>query len=98
MITILILSIILVTVAAVLLFQARNLFDQKAKEMELANKLHSAVRYDLEGAHLEYRLLNSKLSNELKYWKFRRKIFEDPSTLRKKKIRGKKRKGRNEQR
>lgn len=80
MITILILSITLVLVAAVLLFQAKNRFDQ-----------NSAA---LQGAQLDYRLLNSKLSNELKYWQFRRKIFEEPSILRKKKIRGKKRKTR----
>jgi hypothetical protein len=102
MISILLLSIILVAIAAVLLYQARTVLDYKiaALENKLAsvdskNQIVISAYEDLDKANLHYQLLNKKLSNELQLWKYRRKLLDNfPVSYRKKKVRGKRRKGR----
>jgi hypothetical protein len=71
--------------------------NQKMKEyllvLESKSIRHSQITEILKKTNLEGKLVNSKLERELQYWQLRRKVFEDPSAFRKKKIREKKRRG-----
>lgn len=67
----------------------------KLSMVESKNILEAQILEELHNAHLESKSINRKLKGELEYWKLRRKLMEkvQPSSFRKKKIRGKRRKG-----
>jgi hypothetical protein len=93
MISILVLATILVAIAALLLYRSEKTANYQILEMDKKIKLQSSVNRDLEQANIQFQLLNKKLTNELQFWKYRRKLLKEvPVSFRKKKIRGKKRK------
>jgi Tfp pilus assembly protein PilV len=95
MITILLLSIILVAIAAVLLYQSKKTLDYQIEELDKKLMLQTSANKDLERAQLRYQQLNYKLNGELEFWKKRRTMLpKAPKNTRIKKIRGKKRNGR----
>jgi hypothetical protein len=102
MISILILAILLVFIAATLLYQSKVVYDKKICDLEnhisianTRNKIQHSVNIDLERAQLRYQQLNNKINGELDFWKKRRTMLPKVSkNTRKKKIRGKKQKGR----
>jgi hypothetical protein len=102
MISILLLSIILVVIAAVLLYQAKKALDytvavleNKSASLDTKNQICLSAYNDLEQAQFRFQQLNNKLSNELEFWKKRRTMLPKvPKNTRKEKVRGKRRKGR----
>jgi hypothetical protein len=93
MISILLLSIILVSIAAVLLYQSKKTLDYQIEEFDNKNKLQTSVINDLDKAQLRFQQMSNKLEGELEFWKKRRTMLPKvPKNSRKEKIRGKKRK------
>jgi hypothetical protein len=72
--------VVVIIASIIILWRAEKSVDLKLQEMERVQLSSQAV--------------NVQLRNELQYWQYRRKLLERfPVSLRKKKIRGKKRKG-----
>jgi hypothetical protein len=95
MLSILVLAIIVVLIAALLLYQTEKVFIKKSDELDLKLQVQTSTNNDLEKAHLRFQQLSNKLDGELEFWKKRRTML--PKVLkntRKEKIRGKRRKGR----
>jgi hypothetical protein len=100
MIPILVLSIILVFIAATLLYQAKVVLDSKISVLEnqisvsnTKSQIQSSVNNDLERAQLRFQQLSNKLNIELEFWMKRRTTLPKvQKNTRKMKIRGKKRK------
>jgi hypothetical protein len=94
MISILLLSIILVTIAALLLYQSKKTLDYQIEEMDKKYKFQTSAINDLDKAQLRYQQLSNKIEGELSFWKKRRSMLpKAPKNTRKQMIRGKKRKG-----
>jgi hypothetical protein len=92
MISILVLSIILVLISALFLYQTENVFIKKCDELDSKIQIQTSVNYDLEKAQLRFQQLSNKLDGELAFWKKRRTMLPKVSkNIRKKKIRGNKR-------
>lgn len=68
------------------LFKELKLLEyQVLSEIQIVESLHDV--------HLESKLLNQKMQGQIQFWKYRRKLLEKvPTSFRKKKIRGKRRK------
>jgi hypothetical protein len=95
MISILVLAIIVVLIAALLLYQTEKVFIKKCDELDMKIQVQTSTNNDLEKAHLRFQQLSNKLDGELEFWKKRRTTLPKvPKNTRKEKIRGKKRKGR----
>jgi hypothetical protein len=98
MISILILATILVTIAALMLFEAKKalehkiaVLENKSSSLDIKNQICTSAYNDLEKANIQFQVLNKKLTNELQLWKYRRKLLKEvPVSFHKKKIRGKK--------
>jgi hypothetical protein len=92
MISILILEIIVVLIAALLLYQTENVFIKKCDELDMKLQVQTSTNNDLEKAQLRFQQLSNKLDGELEFWKKRRSMLPKvPKNTRKKKIRGNKR-------
>jgi hypothetical protein len=93
MISILVLAIILVTVAALFLFRSERTLNFQIEEWDNKIKLQTSAINDLDKAQLRFQQMSNKLDSELKFWKMRRTMLTKlPKNTRKKKVRGKKRK------
>jgi hypothetical protein len=95
MISILLLSIILVAIAAVLLYRSEITLNYQIEELDKKLMLQTSANKDLDLAQLRFQQLSNKLDGELEFWKKRRTMLpKAPKNTRKKKFRGKRGNGR----
>jgi predicted Holliday junction resolvase-like endonuclease len=95
MISILVLSIIVVLIAALLLYRSEKTLNYQIEELDKKYKFQTSAINDLDKAQLRYQQLSKKIEGELDFWKKRRTMLPKvPKNTRKEKIRGKRRKGR----
>jgi hypothetical protein len=94
MISILILATILAGIAALLLFRAEQVVNQKIEKLDKKYDLQTSAINDLDKAQLRFQQLSNKLDGELQFWKKRKTMLPKvQKNTRKKKVRGKKRNG-----
>jgi hypothetical protein len=89
-----IIEFLFLIIVTLLFFYFLKVINKKIEKLNQKHLITTSVINDLEQANLQSQLLNKKLSDELQLWKYRRKLLKDfPVSLRKKKVRGKRRKG-----